>query len=140
MTLPSLKEMPLKNAYAPHIEGGQNASKGTCEMSQGFSDTAVANTDGEARFSLAESVTHDAVADLAKFVFENADRSIVLDGSNVRQIGAQGAQLLSMATMAWAELGTTVTISDPKGAVANCLKLLGMNDFLQYQEMGEFKT
>lgn len=87
-------------------------------------------------FALPQSVMHDAVGELAEFVLSNLDQSLVLDGSQVRQIGAQGAQVLVMAAKSSSCGDVRVTVRDPNGTVKDCTDRLGLSDFINFERQG----
>lgn len=91
-------------------------------------------------YELPPNVVHDGVGDLAEFISSNPGRPITLDGSCVRQIGAQGAQLLSMAAKAWAEEKADFTVCDPSGAIRDCLDQLGMNASIEILDKKDIES
>lgn len=78
-----------------------------------------------ARFELPEKLDTAAVPELIEALRAKQGTDLVLDGSNLKQVGALAVQTIVVAANDWQDSGHTMTFENVCDEVGQQLKLLG---------------
>lgn len=78
-----------------------------------------------ARFTLPEKLDTSAVPELIAYLQAKQGSNLVLDGKDLRQIGALAVQTIIVAANDWQDAGHTMTFENVNADVEKQLALLG---------------